>query len=133
MTAQTTASSFSCALPPATPNLNGADAQELHDFFHQVVCEFDGNANDLEAALGMFVLCRYLGWRAMYLIHSKKTIKKYEGILGITVQAAFDENGPHAHRSAGWQVAASRSNFWKVVSGEDPIDRDERKKLYKGT
>ena len=67
----------------------------------------------------------------MYLIHSKKTIKKYEAILGITVQQAFDEHGPHAHRSAGGQAAALRASFWKVVSGEDPIDREVRKKIHK--
>ena len=133
MSAQPTVSDPTSALPPATPPLDGADAQQLHDYFHQVVSTFAGNANDLEAALGMYVLGRYLGWRAMYLIHSKKTIKKYETILGITVQQVFDEHGLHAHRSAGWQAAALRPSFWKVVSGEDPIDREERKKIHKGT
>lgn len=123
-----------CVSPVSlTPALNGLDAKTLHDFLHQVVTGFAGNANDLESAMGMYMLARYLGWRAIYLIHSKKTVKKYEAILGIKIQQAFDELGPDANRSAGWQAAALRPSFWKVVSGEDPINREERKKIHKGT
>lgn len=113
-----------------TPSLAASDAKLLHDLIHGVVNRFSGSAGDLESAIGMYLLGRHLGWRALYIIHSKKTVSKYENILGIKVQEAFAEQGPDAHRSAGLQAANARPKFWKVVSGEDPsVDRNTRKRI----
>lgn len=106
-----------------------SDAKLLQDFVHGVITRYRGPAGDLEAALGMYLLGRYLGWRALYVIHSKKTVAKYEVILGIEVQDAFEQEGLDAHRSAGLRAVAARSDFWKVVSGEIRIDRDVRNRI----
>jgi hypothetical protein len=112
-----------------TRPLSNADGKELVDFVHNIVCEYSGPAGDLEAALGMLFLGRYVGWRALYVMHSKKTIAKYEGILGVKVQAFFEPEGPDAHRSPGYQMAKSRPSFWKVISGEDAIERRDRQRI----
>ena len=106
-----------------TPSLPAVDAKLLHDSIHRIIADYAGPAGDLEAALGMLLLGRYLGWRALYVIHSKKTVAKYETILGIEVQQAFEPEGPDAERSIGYQAARARPSFWKVVSGEDSIER----------
>lgn len=101
----------------------------MSDRFDQVLRDFKGDAGDLESAIGMYVLGRHLGWKPLYIIHSKKTVAKYEEILGINVREEFPEEGLAVDRSIGYQVAKGFSNFWKVVSGEEKIDRAERKEM----
>ncbi len=54
----------------------------------------------------------------MVLVHDKKTIRKYEQILGISVRERFPEVGPWAHKSIAWNLVQKVSNFWKAVSGD---------------
>ena len=114
-------------IPTKTPQLAAKEAHQLQGFIHDAICKFSGPAADLESALGMFMLGRYLGWRALYIIHSKKTVAKYERTLGIDVHLAFDEFGPDVDRSAGMRDDQTKRDFWKVVSGEIRVDRNCRK------
>ena len=77
----------------------------------------------------MYVLGRHVGWKVLYLVHSKRTVPKYEAILGINVREEFADAGPEAERSLGYRAAQVLSNFWKVVSGETKLDieRDQRR------
>ena len=86
-----------------------------------------GNIDELEQALGMYVLGRHLGWKVLVLVHNKRTLRKYEEILGIKVREVFPEEGPAATRSVGYRFAKTLSNFWKAVSGE--ITVPDRRKL----
>jgi len=115
--------------PTKTPPLSPSSAKELTDHIHKIITGYSGPAGDLEAALGMLVLGRYVGWRALYIMHSKKTVAKYERILGIEVQEFFEADGRDSHRCPGYQTALSRPSFWKVVSGEDAIERMERQRI----
>lgn len=112
-----------------TPPLPAAEAKLLQDFIHDVIARYQGPAADLESALGMYLLGRYLGWRALYVIHSKKTVAKYEEILGIEVQDAFEAEGPDVIRSAGIRATETQASFWKVVSGDITVDRNIRKRI----
>jgi hypothetical protein len=96
------------------------------------VDRFEGGTDELEAALGMYLLGHYLGWKVLVLVHSKKAIRKYEGILNIKVREEFPEEGSQSHRSRALSIAKTLSNFWKAVSCEDKsIDREERKLLIR--
>lgn len=94
---------------------------ELQAIEDKAITYFQGTIDDLESALGMLRIGHHLGWRVLYLIHSKKTIRKYEEILDIKVRDLFPEEGPSAKRSVGLALAKRASNFWKVVSGEIKI------------
>ena len=59
-----------------------------------------------------------LGWRPLFLIHSPKSIKKYEGILDVAFRDVMLEVGPKAKDSIAWKLAQKVSNFWKLVKGE---------------
>ena len=87
----------------------------------QAVRKFDGDLSELESAIGMYVIGRHFGWRVLYIVHSKKTIRKYEDILAIAVRDEFPEAGPDASRSNGFRLLESVSNFWKAISGGQPI------------
>lgn len=93
--------------------------QEIED---KAIINFNGMIDELESALGMLRIGHHVGWRVLYLVHSKKTIRKYEEILEIKVRDLFLEEGPSAQRSIGLALAKKASNFWKVVSGEIKID-----------
>ena len=75
--------------------------------------------DELESALGMYMLARHFGWKVLYLVHSRKTIKKYEEILGIKLSEHFEEFGPDADRTNAKKAIDLVTNFWKLVSGEE--------------
>lgn len=89
-----------------------------------------GDVSELEQALGMYLLGRHMGWKVLVLMHNKRTLRKYEQILDISVRTEFPEVGPAARRSAGYRVAESLSNFWKAVSGDIAIP--DRRKISDG-
>ena len=95
----------------------------MSEIFDRAVHNFRGTTDELESAIGMFVLGRHLGWKVLYIVHSKKTVAKYEQILDIDVRKEFPEEGPEASRSMGYTIAKTFSNFWKVVSGDEKVDR----------
>ncbi|MFH7043701.1 hypothetical protein ABT392_15480 [Paucibacter sp. JuS9] len=104
-------------------------AKERHDFLDSAIFRFEGQLDELEAAIGMYMIGRHFGWKVLHLIHTKKTIRKYEQILGIEVREEFDEVGADADRSNAWKLAQGIANFWKVVSGDEklPLEREERR------
>ena len=83
---------------------------------------FRGSLDVLEGAIGMYMVGRHIGWRPLLIIHNKRTIKKYEEILGIDIRIEFPEVGPDAERSLGYRFARTLSNFWKAVSGEVTVE-----------
>lgn len=112
---------------PLTPEA----ASRLFGVIDRAVHNFRGSVDELESAIGMYALGRHVGWKVLYLVHSKKTVSKYEAILGIKVREEFPEVGPEAHRALAFRAAETLSNFWKVVSGETKLDleRDQRRMM----
>ena len=105
-----------------TPHLPPDEAKRISDLVDVAIRNFHGNVDELTGAVGMYMLGRHVGWRVLVLIHSKKTIIKYEEILGIKVREEFPEEGPDVDRSIGYALAKKLSNFWKAVSGEEKIE-----------
>lgn len=95
---------------------------KLQDIELEATARFNGMADELESALGFLKLGVQLGWKPMALIHSKRTFKKYEEILGIDARTFFPEDTPAASRSKGYTIAKTLTNFWKVVSGDIKIE-----------
>lgn len=109
--------------------LSPEQREQLEEIEARAVKGFRGSYDDLESALGMLRLGHHFGWRVLYLVHSKATIRKYEGILGIKVREVFPEEGPSSSRSVGFELAQKVGNFWKVVSGAVKLEgRREIKK-----
>lgn len=93
-------------------------AQELAQLINGAIERYRGNFDELEKAIGVLMLGDYVGWKVLVLVHNKRTIRKYEEILGINVREFFVEEGPIAMRSMGYRVALSVGSFWKAVSGD---------------
>jgi len=108
--------------PPAENVHPPERAEELVRIANDALNRFTGTADELEKALGMLMLGDYMGWRVLVIIHNKRTIRKYEEILGISVREFFPEEGPIAMRSLGYSIATQLGSFWKVVSGDIPVE-----------
>lgn len=113
-----------------TPEIGPDEALRRHRQMDEAIARFGGNLDELEGALGMYMIGRHFGWKVLYLIHSKRTIRKYEDILGITVRDEFDPEGPDADRTNAHRALQVVSNFWKAVSGEVAIP--DKKLVDKG-
>jgi hypothetical protein len=96
------------------------EATELVKIADLAIKEFEGPFDELEKAIGMLLCGRKVGWKVLLLIHDKKTIRKYEEILGINIREFFPEVGPWAHKSVAWKLVQKVTNFWKAVSGDIP-------------
>lgn len=103
------------------PPLTEEEAKRQEKIMNEATREFVGIFDELEKAVGMLAIGRLIGWRALYLIHSRKTIVKYEKILGIKVMDEFPERGPMAHKSIALGLVDTVGNFWKAVSGEESV------------
>jgi hypothetical protein len=114
--------------PIHVPPLTAKQAQDMLKLVEERTQEFKGQFDELESALGMYMIGRLVGWRVLVLIHNKRTIRHYEKILGgIDIRKEFPEEGPMAHKSIGLAVAKGLGNFWKAVSGELKVE--ERRTL----
>jgi hypothetical protein len=105
------------------------DAQRTVRVVDNAIKEFEGQFDELESAIGMYFVGRLVGWKVLVLIHNKRTIKKYEQILGINIREEFDETGPFTQKSLGYEIAQKINSFWKAVAGEVPLER--RRELQK--
>ena len=116
---------------PIEAPLSHDEAKALSDLLDSAVDRYTGGMIDeLEQALGFYVIGRHFGWKVLVLVHNKRTIRKYEEILGISIREAFPDTASASERSIGYRVAKTVSNFWKAVSGEIAIE--DRRKLAKG-
>lgn len=97
--------------------------EQLRKIEAEAIADFQGDLCQLEAALGMLRMGHHYGWKVLYIIHSKKTIRTYEEILKIRIRDVFDETGPSSYRSIGFHIAQMYSNFWKVAGGDIKIPR----------
>lgn len=94
--------------------------KEERDMITRAIKDFSGYMPTLEGAIGCYFAGKELGWKPMLLMHEKRTIKKYEEILGINFREELPEEGRWAKKSMGWEASKKISNFWKAVKGEIP-------------
>jgi len=106
-------------LGPQTPER----ITELNDIACSATANFKGLVPTLESAIGLLFIGDHLGWKALTLIHSKRTLRKYEKILGIQVREFFPEHTKTSERTYAYRASRAISNFWKAVSGEVKIDK----------
>jgi hypothetical protein len=92
--------------------------RDIVPFVDEVTQNFKGQINELEQAIGMWIVGRQFGWKVMLLVHDRKTIAKYEKILGIDFRNEVPDVGEYAHKSVAWRAVLKVSNFWKAVKGE---------------
>jgi hypothetical protein len=106
------------------PKIDPLPRKELEALMKRVedsTYEFEGQFEVIESALGMLLLGRLVGWKVLLIIHNRRTIAKYEKILGINIREEFPEEGPYANKSLGYEFAVKLKKFWKVTTGNHEI------------
>ncbi|MEM9403085.1 MAG: hypothetical protein AAGA44_11435 [Pseudomonadota bacterium] len=98
---------------------------ELIEHLDSRIEKFKGQAPVLESAIGALIIGRRYGWKVLYLVHDKKTMRKYEEILGLKFRDVLDDKSDLSERSLAFVLQKKISNFWKAVSGEMRV-------VYKG-
>lgn len=102
-----------------TPRPSREEAADRYLFLDSRIRQTGMQLDELESALGMYMIGFHFGWKVLYVIHSKKTIRKYEELLGISVREVFEELGPDAERTSAYKLIQAVSSFWKLVSGDE--------------
>lgn len=93
--------------------------KQMTDACVEAVDGYKGNVVQLEAAIGALFVGKRLGWKILYLMHDKKTLRHYEKILGgISFREVLPEVGPKASKSISWSMVQGVMSFWKAVKGE---------------
>jgi hypothetical protein len=110
--------------PKKTPKPTAKESIDRYDLLDETIRRFSGQLDELESALGMYMIGHHFGWKVLHMLHSKKTIRKYEEILGLKVTEAFEPVGPDADRTNAHKIIQTVSNFWKAVSGDEKVDMD---------
>ena len=94
--------------------------KELVELCDEAVRKYKGNAHELERAIGSLFLGRQMGWKVLYLIHDRKTVRKYAEILGVDFREVLPEETEYSRKSMAWKLAQKLENFWKAVKREIP-------------
>ena len=102
-----------------TPQATSDEALQRYAVMDKAIRNGDFQIDELESALGMYMVGFHFGWRVLYLVHTKKTIRKYETLLNIKVAETFPEYGRDADRTNAYKVIQAANSFWKLVSGDE--------------
>jgi hypothetical protein len=97
------------------------------DICLKAIKKYGGDYRVLENAIGSLILAMFLGVKPIRIIHSPKSLRKYEQILDITFsdlieQGFLSEVTDMSDRSIGYNFAVSVSAFWDVVNGKYPLE-----------
>ena len=61
-------------------------------------------APDLESASRLLRLGHHVGWKVLYIVYSKRTIRHYEEILGMPIRELFETTDPSTHRANAYRL-----------------------------
>jgi hypothetical protein len=92
--------------------------KQIDSIVETTIKDFQGDVRVLQGAIGALYVGKQFGWKAMYLMNDRRTIKKYENALDVSFQAELPEIGPLAQKSVAVKALKKVSNFWKAVRGE---------------
>lgn len=114
------------------PHLSDDATQALVTRLDSLIVNFEGDFHELESAIGMYMVGRIVGWKVLLLLHNKRTIKKYEIILGgINIREEFEPTTDFSNKSIAFKIITKLGNYWKGVNGEysDPELKERRREL----
>lgn len=101
------------------PVVSDQDAQAIISQLDSITANFVGDFDELESAIGMYMVGRLVGWKVVVLLHNKRTIAKYEKILGgINIREHFEPVTEFSNKSLAFGIVTRLGNFWKGVNGE---------------
>jgi hypothetical protein len=96
---------------------------KLVEIIKDACTRFQGNCAVLESAIGALCWGRVVGWHGVRVMHSSRTMRAYEKILGVKFREVLPPTTDHSERLAGIRMAKSLGKFWQVITaGMVPAD-----------
>jgi hypothetical protein len=92
------------------------------DIVKKSLDNYSGDFTVLESAIGAYLLGIMIGWKPLVIVHSPKTIKRYEKILGISFKESMPMENDLSDRSNGYSFAIKLSNFWAATTGNASVE-----------
>ena len=105
------------------PDFFVLDDPEVEKRLCKVIADFQGPATQLESALGALILGQHMGTRALKMIHSPSTYRKYEALLGIKYEDFCEERTRLSVKLIGIKIADKIGAFWDVVMGRHKVEK----------
>ena len=97
---------------------NEIENEETRRKVIETVSTYKGDARVLGNALGAMSLGHMYGRRVAMMVYSKKTLRKYQGILGVDFSEIMPEETSLSDRSIGYTTAKTLKSFWRVQTGD---------------
>ncbi|HEX4123401.1 MAG TPA: hypothetical protein VHY37_01645 [Tepidisphaeraceae bacterium] len=92
----------------------------MQDADWDVICKafhgYKGQAGVFESAVGALIVGRLLGFQALQVLHSWKTLREYEKHLGIVFKEVLPARTEESQRLAGIRRADTFRQFWKAIA-----------------
>jgi hypothetical protein len=96
--------------------------EDSYPIVKKALDEYSGDFTVLESAIGAYFLGMMIGWKPLVIVHSPKTIKRYEKILNISFKDAMPIENGLSDRSNGYSFAIKLSNFWAATTGNASVE-----------
>lgn len=100
--------------------MNTLSRNQLLETVDRAIQRYRGEGTQLESAIGSLFVGNAYGWRVMYLMHNRSTLKKYEQILDVKFQECLPDETARSKLSPAYRALKKVTNFWKAVKGEIP-------------
>jgi hypothetical protein len=84
--------------------------EEFFAICHRAYKGYKGDIRDLERAIGTLFVGRFTGWKPIYLMQDRKSLKKYESFLGIRFQDVLVDEGTQTAPWRGHSLREPRKN-----------------------
>jgi hypothetical protein len=96
--------------------------REVDSTIKKAFDNYKGDLTVLESAIGAMFLGSIIGWKPIVIIHSPRTVKRYEQILGVKFKEFLPDETDISDRSKGYELAMMLDNFWQGVTGNASIE-----------
>jgi len=93
------------------------DIKQIEKLINEAITKYSGTIDALETAIGAFFIGKTMGWKPLYLMHSRRSILLYEKILDIRFKDIFAERGVLSHKSVALNIVDKIGGFWDGVNG----------------
>ena len=94
---------------------------ETDEYLCELIASFKGHGNDLQSALGALVVGQHYGLRALRIMHSPATIRKYDRVLGRKLKDLCPSETHLSDKILGVKFANKIGAYWDVVTGRRTI------------
>ena len=99
----------------------------------EVICQawhdYEGDTPIFASAAGALIVGRLMGYDGLKVMHSWRTLRKYEAVLGIKFDEVLEARTKDSRRLNGIRYAESFQAFWKAIAGGVAQMPDAKKSL----